>query len=230
MGMDDLLNDKERSLLQAYEDLGRKAPEWAYPFAPPIPFVGKGYGVDSRSKVLIYASAENLRYTKKFKDDGWLNPENQMIRSRVHHHERGATFVHMQPINNGSLLKAARHSLEQVWYQGSFSTDSPENFLDQVAVANPGKFSVNAESNIDYAGQRTPWLASKSFIEADLKILDPDIIIIPNTILRTLGKGPVGLSLTRPGRTIIPNYQITTRTINCTIKPKLSKPPANYLL
>lgn len=114
MGMDDILkNPKEHELLARYtklhdqfknENPGLVAPKWAYHFAPPIPFVGASYG-EGRAKVLIYASAENLTYTRKPKGDRpWLLPENQMIRSRKYNACLGGTSVHIQPINNGSLL------------------------------------------------------------------------------------------------------------------------------
>jgi len=173
---------------------------------------------------LVYASAENLTYTKKLKDVPlWLQPDNQTIRSRIDHLERGGTYVHIQPIDNGSLLKAARHSLSQIEVAGSFTCDSPEAFLNQIAVANPGKFSIDSQRNVDYASDGSPWLASRPFITIDLRVLDPDIIIIPRTILRTLRSEPMGMDFSRSGRTIIPNYQITTGTINRTIKRQLRK-------
>lgn len=111
-------------------------------------------------------------------------------------------------------------------YHEAFDTDTPQAFLEQVAVANPGKFSkfnLKAKNNKDYAGDGTPWLASKPYIGIDLEVLDPDIIIIPRTIRDTLKKPPVNLDLTRKGRVIMPNYQITAGTINRTIKPQLKK-------
>lgn len=227
--MDVGLNLWERDLQAEYEAVLAKTehPAWAYPYAPPIPFVGKGYGENGRSKVLVYASAENLTYTKKLKEvPPWLQPDNQIIRSRIDHRERGGTCVHIQPIDNGSLLKAARHSLSQVTFNGSFTVDSPEAFLDQIAVANPGKFSVDAERNEDYAGDGTPWLASRPFMAVDLRVLDPDIIVIPRTILNTLRSEPVHLDLSRSGRTIVPNYQITAGTINRLINRQLRKSAA----
>lgn len=223
MGMA-LLNDIERKLRVEYESILANVdpPDWAYQYAPAIPFVGNGYGAGNRSKVLVYSSAENLTYTRALKEVPlWMQPENQIIRSRIEHYERGGTCVHIQPIDNGSLLKAARHSLTQVALKGSFSIDSPQAFLDQIAVANPGKFSVDAKRNEDYAGVGTPWHASAPFIAVDIRVLDPDIIIIPKTILNTLRSEPLELELLKAGRTIIPNYQITAGTINRLIKRQL---------
>ena len=172
--------------------------------------------------MLIYASAENLSYTRRLKEiPVWLTATSQMFRARIDHSMRGGTNVHIQPIDNGSLLKAARHALTHIKHQGTFSTSSPEAFLNEVAVANPGKFSINTKQNKDYAGDGTPWLASKAFIQADLALLQPDIIIIPRTIRYALRGEPVNLDLAAPGRKIAPNYQITTGTINRLIKPKL---------
>lgn len=225
MGVDVVLNTYERALLSEYERRYSGTPTWAYPFAPPIPFVGDSYGTAGRAKVLIYASAENLTYSRKPNVDlPMLLPENQMIRSRYDHAVRGGTCVHIQPIDNGSLLLAGRHALTHIRHQGTFSTSSPEAFLNEIAVANPGKFSINAIQNRDYAGDGTPWLASKTFIQADLALLEPDIIILPRTILGALRSEPVNLDIRHTGRTIAPNYQITARTINLHIKPKLNNP------
>lgn len=226
MGVDVTLNAYERDLKAAYEEVlaTTEHPDWAYPYTPPIPFVGSGYGEDGRSKVLVYASAENLTYTKKQKVVPlWLQPKNQILRSRIVHHVHGGTCIHIQPVDNGSLLKAARHSLNQVEVAGAFAVDSPKSFLGQVAVANAGKFSVNAQRNVDYAGDGTPWVASMPFIRIDLHVLNPDIIIIPRSILNTLRTEPLDLDMSGEGRTIIPNYQITAGTINRHIKRQLRK-------
>lgn len=43
MGLDVELNVLEGKLLESYRKHFFKAPSWAYPVAPPIPFVGKDY-------------------------------------------------------------------------------------------------------------------------------------------------------------------------------------------
>ena len=120
--MDDLLNDKERSLLQKYEGLFQQAPEWAYPIAPPIPFVGEQYKKEGRAGVLIYASAENLGYTWNNDQptlsawersivehaDEWpwfQDQQSRILRSRIMQERYRGTHVHIEPINNGGLLK-----------------------------------------------------------------------------------------------------------------------------
>ena len=54
------------SLRVAYDELdgisARAVPDWAYALAAPIPFIGERYGADGEApRVLVYASAENLR-------------------------------------------------------------------------------------------------------------------------------------------------------------------------
>ena len=56
-----------------------------------------------------------------------------------------------------------------------------------MAVANFGKFSIsveNGEKNIDYAKDCNKLLKSIEYVRADLKILKPDILIIPETIIK----------------------------------------------
>ena len=236
MGMDDLLNEKERSLLQAYEGLFHRAPDWAYPIAPPIPFVGKHYKNAGRSGVLIYASAENLGYTwnndeRTFSawersilehDEEWpwfTSHRTHMMRSRIMFARDRGTQVHIEPINNGGLIKVARHIIENINHEGQFSKDAAASFLDEIAVGNPGKFSIKPENgkkavNSDYASPKhwKKFHEQINYIAADLRILQPAIVLIPATILRSLERSGIWSLVPKPS-IVVAMRQVQSRAI-----------------
>ena len=167
----------------------RVAPKWAFQIAPAIPFVGSAYGRGALPGVLIYSSAENLSYIweKDWLSIEWLkDEESQMRRSRIYNmHERG-TNVHIGPINDGAQLKVARQVLKCLSPSAEFSVSSAEAFLEQVAVANPGKYSIFSPTNSDYPKDLSKFKEMVPFIQADLDVLRPSILIIPGTIFSTL--------------------------------------------
>ena len=138
-------------------------PQWAYKgIAPAIPYIGRTYG-QLGLNVLVYASAENLASDQNYRN--WIKGrirEEQLLRSYLSlDADPGSTDISIEPIKNGSLLKAARHALHMMRPESKFSLDAPASFLDEIAVANPGKFSVEPDSegtgankrkNLDYAG------------------------------------------------------------------------------
>lgn len=219
------LNDLEKKLLAHYTDLHNKQgqPEWAYPVAPPIPFVGDNYPAEGGG-VLVYASAENLGYT--WPDSGttvqgwkttrpkragkwpWFTDElTEMQRSRMMLAREGGTRVHIEPINNGGLLVVARHILARIDGQSSFS-DTPQGFLSEIAVANPGKFSIRPKDNArtvnkDYAKDVSKFKDQQDLIASDLEILNPRILIIPKTIYRSLKKIGLGTKLEKIEQTVV---------------------------
>jgi hypothetical protein len=94
--------------------------------------------------------------------------------------------------------------------------ESPKQFLEKVAFGNFGKFSIevmNGETNMDYAGDYNKLAKSIEYIKADLTVLKPKIVIIPNSIfnhskVRNLFKKQF------PEIQIIPIYQIQQNNIN----------------
>ena len=102
------LNDLEKELLIKYKSLYHKTkPEGVFDIAPAIPFIGN---VVKSPRVLVYASAENLRYLQKksSKKNGDLDlhelGSDQFIRSRIFYQEnkekRAIPHVHIGPIND----------------------------------------------------------------------------------------------------------------------------------
>lgn len=233
MGVDDL-NEIERNLLAAYSHIFKPIhdqifPDWAFSVAPPIPFVGARYS-SAPKQVLVYASAENLNHKNQV--SRLLDLPEPMLRSRWFLDDRrktdqDSTFVHINPIDNRSLLLAARHILNKLCSNWAFANDKPSAFLDQIAVANPGKFSIDPakinaprKRNFDYANDPIKFEKMREYILADIEILKPTIIIIPKTIAATLRKLTCKMDLAQYG-TVIEVYQVSPQAINCHIKKQV---------
>ncbi|HNK84969.1 MAG TPA: hypothetical protein PKL41_07195, partial [Flavobacteriales bacterium] len=197
MGVDVELNQLEKDLLRRYQEIEQAyraenkqavAPWWAYPVPPPIPFVGSAFGESGRPKVLVYASAENLSNPGQVVG---LRNAAAMCRSRRAWLDGGKQHdVHIEPINNGGLLKVARHIIEELGYRDQFSC-TPRSFLEEIAVANPGKFCIDPSKfekkvNLDYARDWKKFKEQTAYIRADLKRLSPRVLILPATIHRSL--------------------------------------------
>lgn len=216
MGVDDRSALIE-ALSSAYEaEFCRSAsPGWAFPsIAPAIPFIGEHF-LEAPEKVLIYASAENLASDPEHREglEAWAKRKQV---ERAYHGgwlPDGMPCVMIEPVNNGSLLMAARHALQKHNPSLSFSRASAKDFLDEVAVANPSKFAIAGDRNEDPAGKVKYWPPSKPYILADLELIKPDIIVIPRTILSRLQSRKVGLTESLRHSTILPNWQITARTV-----------------
>lgn len=223
MGVDDLLNLRERALLNRYRAIherwsvahsGRVAPPWAHQFRPTIPVVGGDFG-GRRMRVLVYASAENLTWAKQRSElPSQLWPEFQMIRGRVDLAMRGGTNVHIHPVDNGSLLKVARHILHRLEPQQRFSKRTPNQFLQEIAVANPGKFSVDKEVNKDTASNPELLAHSVAYIKADLAVLEPEIVILPATVLSSLRTHGLFPKSTFGNVRLVPIFQLSPQAIN----------------
>lgn len=234
MGVDVELNALESKLLDYYREHFIKAPSWAYPVAPPIPFVGKDYP-ENGGGVLIYASAENLGYTwdpsaptikgwellLKERANKWSWFENgmsQMVRGRLMLRSEGDTCVHIGPINDGTQLKVARHILQCLKPLARFAETSPRDFLEQIAVSNPGKYSIFSRTNKDYPRDLDKFKEMVPFILADLNALCPSILIIPGTIFNTLQRTSLKARLAEVP-TIILISQVQPRPIGVWRRP-----------
>ena len=216
MEVDVVLNPKEDELLAAYERLYSNAPTWAYDVAPPIPFVGNNYA-KSTHRVLIYASVENLN---SLGHAAQLKEGRPMLRSRSAYAEHRNRIpptlnVHIEPINNGGLLKVAWHILEHL-FPSTFARDQ-FGFLEQVAVANPGKFCIKPKDgerkvNADYAKNWKLFGEQSDYIRCDLRDLAPTVLILPATILGSLLRAGLSDDL-KSTRTIVAIRQVQQRAI-----------------
>ncbi len=238
MGVDVELNALEGKLLESYRRHFSEAPSWAYPVAPPIPFVGKDYP-ESGGGVLIYASAENLGYTwddanptrvgwglhssERVNKWPWLgNCWSQMLRGRIMLESVGGTSVHIGPINDGTQLKVARHIVQCLRPLSRFAEASARDFLEQIAVSNPGKYSIFSRTNRDYPKDLGKFKEMVSFILADLNVLRPEVLIIPGTIFSTLQRTTLKARLAEVP-TIVLISQVQPRPIRVWRKPLAKK-------
>ena len=213
------LSDRYQRTFQSLQG----TPSWAYrkickadePIHPPIPFVGKQY-FEQPIKVLLYASAENLRGYNGYLDDDTF----ALYRHRYYFDQSVAdpnTFfpwVHIAPINNGALVLCAFHILSRLT---NLQDMDPADFLETIAFGNYGKFTLHpleGSRNVDYAGCPDLLQYSQPYVAADLEILKPDYIIMVGTTYHGAGMQKDFVDSHCGKAKIIPMYQITPTTVN----------------
>jgi len=177
---------------------------------PSIPFVGKNY---DETKILLYASAENLRNYYGQLDDNSFAINRHRFWFDKSSDKLFFPNVHIGPINDGGLVNIMAYIATKTI--SNIELKSPKDFLEKVAFGNFGKFSIKVEDkqNKDYAHDRKKLLESFEYIKSDLNILKPKILILPKTIyghyeIRSFIKKEY------PEIKIIPIYQIQQNNIS----------------
>lgn len=137
-------------------------------------------------------------------------------------------------MNDGRLATAVLYIASKFMEIGNIT---PRDFYEKIAIANFGKYTMETEHqenirtgkgnfgedvNIDYTQipkkqARKRLEESHSFLDADIEILRPDIIILPKT-LHQIDSGYLNASSAR----IIEIYQMNAGVINRTISKKYS--------
>ena len=217
-------------LLELYKEEFKvsKSPDWAFPsedwdytktpiknpFPPSIPFIGRNYS-KAPKKIALYASAENLAHYERDQDsipDSFRN-DQAWVRHQEAFNNRKPDFypnVHIGPVNDGSLLCATLFICQ------SMNRDFPEDptmLLEMLAVANVGKFSIAGKKNKDYAG-KNKIEPSLPYFQIDLEILQPDILILPETMYKKNKRVRTLISEALPKATIIPVYQFNHQVVH----------------
>ena len=228
--MEDYRNKLEKQYKNIFE-LDKKKPSWAVKkktkeenIYPAIPFVGKSY---TNTKLLLYASAENLTYYEQG-NDNWLdNDATALYRRDI---SNGSFFpkVHISPVQDGSLLIVAAYILKKLGIHLEYS--NPFEFIENIAVDNFGKFSIKTEKegsnkrrqNVDYAKNIDKIRESFDYIKSDLKILKPEILILPRTIYFHDEVNQLIKSIL-PECLVLPIYQINSGIINRLLAKKYEK-------
>jgi hypothetical protein len=219
----------EQALINRYSDLyaGQNLGSDWLDYRPAVPFVGSEYG-SSKPRILVYGSAENLtheptydlmtfsRNREAFESWRTVAPGEKQL-------TRGNRFpwLHMEPVRDGTLPTAARYLLE-VFNLSGFATD-PAAFLQEIVIGNYGKFSLQAKRNRnrDYASD-SAWLAeSRAYVEADLEVLAPSIVIVPWTIYQHGFAQVLQRAPARPPR-VWRIYQTNAQVINVTVSRQLN--------
>ena len=188
--------------------------------SPTIPFVGKDYPAQ-KTKVLLYASAENLVQGKQY--DGhldkvdWAIDRHRWYKDDWYKNKFGKIFFpkfHIAPIEDGGLLIVLLYICEQL---GIEMPTTPNEFVESIALANFGKFSIKPQEgdkhNTDYAKpvDKPKLDCCLPYIKRDLEVLKPDIIVIPQSIYNIEREY---IKSIKGDAKIVPIYQINTRVVN----------------
>jgi len=167
----------------------------------------------------VYASAENLsRYERDPESiPEFIRDERAWDRHRASNligHDGYFPRAHIAPINDGSLLCAAtfiRMRLDLELF------DDPADLLERLALANLGKFSVSGKTNRDYAGNEDLLRASLPFFRLDLEVLQPDLLVLPQTMFKHNEVKSVVREYV-PTCRVIPIYQFNSQVVNLHLK------------
>ena len=223
----------EEELLQAYRDIFRKKagePAWAVHkntqgheeelIHCPIPFVGRKYGAGG-VRLLVYGSAENL---SDYHTAGKTYLDDDSFAIRRHRacfeetRERFYPQVNLQPISDGGLALAAFYLYRR---PAEAEGLAPAEFLERIAFANYCKYTIEIRGgagkrqNVDYAGRAAYLRESHLYLERELAILQPDVILLPRSICEA---DRAFLEAVRGGALLAPIYQINARTVNLRIR------------
>lgn len=210
-----IINKIEQQLVHRYKRVFDHCsfPTWAYQYYPSVPHVGNNI-IASKVKCLVYGSAENLTYTRNKPNEkiNRLNEEQWYRHRYFRKYDNYFPHAHIQPVKNGSLLIAARYILALLGYDTQFSNE-PKKFIEEIAVGNFGKYSIDSETNKDYADKYKYLKASLEYVSIDLEVIEPDILILPRKIYEFLGIRKVILSSLKQGSRIVPIYQTNRLSI-----------------
>jgi hypothetical protein len=170
-------------LIDRFKRLFKDPPEWAWPFKPSIPFVGKQYR-PGRS-LLIYASAENFTWMKNKPTPDRFTTNAAWNRYRVCYEESGRNNpglfpdVGIQPATDGGLF-AAGLFVAQHYRLPRAST--PRAFLERIAISNWCKFTIKSDNNQDYIGDTDKLIASLPYVVSELATLRPRVVLLPKAL------------------------------------------------
>ena len=176
---------RRKQLRNAFQALHTKTPDWAWPFVPSIPFVGKRYRPGHG--LLIYASAENLSWMNRksvparFQEPAGWDRYRACLEEKPVNRSGFFPNIGIAPVSNGALLSAGLYVAHR---RGLPARKTPASFIETLAVSNWCKFSVQDTLNRDHVGDLTKLAKSLSFVIAELSLLRPKVVLLPRTIWR----------------------------------------------
>lgn len=238
-----MLNELEKTLLEQYQDIYKKrtAPYWAAHYYPPIPLIGKNYrsapikilaytGTESRS--IIFERGRKAHIIDKLDNDVLWYRHRYFL--NYDDKDNFFPFVHNEPIDNGSLPTVLKYIVEHFKCREQFGLE-PRDLLEQITTGHFGKFIVNNPIDRDYYRNSKKLSQSMDYISEDIKLLQPDIIIIPKTISDVFGDDLVDKfkkimrAIGRKEMSIMKLYKINKQTIRCHINKKIGEVPLEIL-
>jgi hypothetical protein len=202
-------------LLSEFQALHTGPPEWAWPYAPSIPFIGTEYAVGSG--LLVYASAENLAWMYRKPIPDRFSSSRAWDRYRAVYEDEGRNsgdffpIVGMAPVEDGGLLAAALFIAGKL---GLPTADTPRAFLETLAVTNWCKFVIQSKTNQDYVGDLAKLAESLPFVVAELAALRPAVALVPSSLWkRPALAGTMCQASPRTRYIDVPQFNVTV--VNC---------------
>jgi len=208
-------DDMQKALIQRFKDTFTGTPEWAWPFKPPIPLVGKNY--KPGKGLLIYASAENLSWLTNTPAPKRFRSEDAWNRYRVVYEQSDRNSrdffpdVGIQPMTDGGLFAAGLFVAEKYRLP---QRAKPRSFLEKITVTNWCKFSVRAGTNRDYISDIRKLTVSLPFVVGEIALLQPAVVLIPKPVW----KHPILQAAMRgasPQSLFLPVPQFNANVVNC---------------
>jgi hypothetical protein len=195
-------------------------PSWAWPYQPSIPLVGRNY--KPGCSLLVYASAENLRFLSGNKPPWYFKEPHVWNRYRIQcdtgvrdSHDKFFPDVGIQPVTDGGLFAAARFASERL---GLPTAVKPRTFLERIAVSNWCKFTIRRKArersrNYDYIGDLAKLIDSLPFVVGELVELQPAWVLLPKQVWHkpVLQAAMRGAS---PRTEFLPVYQFNATVVN----------------
>lgn len=177
-------------LIARFQATYSEPPEWAWPYAPSIPLIGERY--KPGSGLLIYASAENLTWMNGkptpsyfYEPDVWNRYRRQYADDVRGAKDKFFPDIGIQPANDGGLFAAALFVSQRL---GLPSSDDPREFLEDIAITNWCKFTIDSDPNEDYAGDIKKLSESFLFVTAELVELQPAVVLMPATVWKRVAE------------------------------------------
>lgn len=120
----------------------------------------------------------------------------------------------MAPLDDGSLLTAALYAYLRILEQRGADIgkeERPAEFYERICFGNYCKYTLSAKRNRDYAGDRSLLKASREYIEADMEVLRPGLVILPKKIYET---ERAFIDSVKGEAELLPLVQINAGTVN----------------
>ena len=235
------MEDYKGKLAEEYSNyfaLDKNKPPWAVKkktkkenIHPAIPFVGKSY---ANTRLLLYTDIEISTYNEKHLDMDLFEDDKVALYRRDVVFDSFFPNIQIPLVNNGTLLVVAAYILQKMNIQLDYL--NPAEFIEQIAIDIFCKFPIRAEflatnlnvSHESYQNDMSRIEYSFKYVEFDLKILQPEILVLPKSIYAN-PKVKQFLKSIVPRCLILPIYRMNRPTINKVIAKKYQKKYTDFI-